>query len=39
MVDEFIKRKHGKEPIKYLHPALEPILQARPTASSSTRSR
>jgi DNA polymerase-3 subunit alpha len=27
MVDQFIKRKHGKEPIKYLHPALEPILR------------
>src|SRR5207248_3085497 len=27
MVDEFIKRKRGKEPIRYLHPALEPILQ------------
>jgi DNA polymerase-3 subunit alpha len=26
MVDEFIKRKHGKEPIRYLHPALETIL-------------
>jgi DNA polymerase-3 subunit alpha len=26
MVDEFIKRKHGKEPIRYLHPALEAIL-------------
>ncbi|MFQ5666457.1 MAG: DNA polymerase III subunit alpha [Candidatus Binatia bacterium] len=27
MVEQFIKRKHGKEPIKYLHPALEPILR------------
>ncbi|HVM98182.1 MAG TPA: DNA polymerase III subunit alpha, partial [Candidatus Acidoferrales bacterium] len=27
MVDEFIKRKNGKEPIKYLHPALEGILR------------
>ena len=27
MVDDFIKRKHGKEPIRYLHPALEPILR------------
>jgi DNA polymerase III subunit alpha len=27
MVEEFIKRKSGKEPIKYLHPALEPILR------------
>ncbi len=27
MVDEFIKRKHGKERIRYLHPALEAILQ------------
>jgi DNA polymerase-3 subunit alpha len=26
MVDEFVKRKHGKERIVYLHPALEPIL-------------
>src|SRR5262249_39472129 len=26
MVEEFIKRKHGKEPIRYLHPALEQIL-------------
>jgi DNA polymerase III subunit alpha len=26
MVEEFIKRKHGKVPIRYLHPALEPIL-------------
>jgi DNA polymerase III subunit alpha len=27
MVDQFIKRKRGKEPIRYLHPALEPILR------------
>jgi DNA polymerase-3 subunit alpha len=27
MVEQFTKRKHGKEPIKYLHPALEPILR------------
>jgi DNA polymerase-3 subunit alpha len=27
MVEQFIKRKHGKEPIKYLHAALEPILR------------
>jgi len=27
MVDRFIKRKHGKEAIRYLHPALEPILK------------
>ncbi len=27
MADDFIKRKHGKVPIKYLHPRLEPILR------------
>ena len=27
MVEEFIKRKRGKEPIRYLHTALEPILK------------
>jgi DNA polymerase-3 subunit alpha len=27
MAEQFIKRKHGKEPIRYLHPALEPILR------------
>ncbi len=27
MVDDFIKRKHGKIPIKYDHPLLEPILK------------
>jgi len=27
MVEQFIKRKHGKDPIRYLHPALEPILR------------
>jgi DNA polymerase-3 subunit alpha len=27
MVDQFIKRKHGQEPIRYLHPLLEPILR------------
>src|SRR5438093_3127748 len=27
MVDAFIRRKHGKEPVRYLHPALEPILR------------
>src|SRR4029077_5305887 len=27
MVDVFIQRKHGREPIRYLHPALEPILR------------
>ncbi len=26
MVEEFIKRKRGKEPIRYLHPGLESIL-------------
>jgi DNA polymerase-3 subunit alpha len=26
MVEQFIKRKHGTDPIRYLHPALEPIL-------------
>ena len=27
MAEEYIKRKHGKEKIKYLHPLLEPILK------------
>ena len=27
MVEEFIKRKHGKEKIKYQHPLLETILK------------
>jgi DNA polymerase III subunit alpha len=27
MVDVFIQRKHGKEAIRYLHPALAPILR------------
>jgi DNA polymerase-3 subunit alpha len=27
MVDEFIKRKHGKKEVQYLHPKLEPILE------------
>lgn len=27
MVDAFIKRKHGEVPIRYPHPALEPILK------------
>ena len=27
MVDDFIQRKHGIEPITYLHPALEPVLK------------
>jgi len=26
MVDQYIKRKHGKEEIKYLHPLLKPFL-------------
>jgi len=26
MVDVFIQRKHGREPIRYIHPALETIL-------------
>ncbi|MBN2490355.1 MAG: DNA polymerase III subunit alpha [Planctomycetes bacterium] len=26
MVDTFINRKHGREPVDYLHPALAPIL-------------
>ncbi len=29
MVDEFVDRKHGRAPVVYLHPELEPIL--RPT--------
>ena len=27
MVEQFIKRKHGKEEVKYPHPKLEPILR------------
>ena len=27
MAEEYIKRKHGKEQIRYLHPLLEPILK------------
>ncbi len=27
MVEEYIQRKHGKKPISYLHPLLEPILK------------
>jgi DNA polymerase III subunit alpha len=27
MVDDFVERKHGRSPIIYLHPDLEPILQ------------
>lgn len=27
MVDDFINRKHGRTPIKYPHPSLEPILK------------
>jgi len=27
LISSFIKRKHGKEKIKYLHPKLEPILK------------
>jgi DNA polymerase-3 subunit alpha len=26
MIDEYIERKHGRKPIEYLHPSLEPIL-------------
>ncbi len=39
MDQDFIKRKHGKEKIVYDHPLLEGDPAARPTASSSTRSR
>jgi DNA polymerase-3 subunit alpha len=27
MVESYVKRKHGEEPIAYLHPKLEPILK------------
>jgi DNA polymerase-3 subunit alpha len=27
MVESYVKRKHGEEPISYLHPMLEPILK------------
>src|SRR4029077_19415011 len=27
MVESYVKRKHGEEPISYLHPMLEPILR------------
>ncbi|MBW1894604.1 MAG: DNA polymerase III subunit alpha [Deltaproteobacteria bacterium] len=27
MVDDFVERKHGREPVKYLVPELEPILK------------
>jgi DNA polymerase-3 subunit alpha len=26
MIDDFVDRRHGRRPIEYLHPALEPIL-------------
>ena len=28
MVDDFVNRKAGREPVKYLHPELEPILSS-----------
>jgi DNA polymerase-3 subunit alpha len=28
MVDDFINRKHGREPVSYFHPNLKPILHA-----------
>ncbi|HEX9935408.1 MAG TPA: DNA polymerase III subunit alpha, partial [bacterium] len=27
MIDDFINRKHGRTPVRYLHPLLEPILK------------
>ena len=27
MVEPFIHRKHGKEPVEYDHPLLEPVLR------------
>jgi len=27
MIDDFINRKHGRTPVQYLHPLLEPILK------------
>jgi DNA polymerase-3 subunit alpha len=27
MVDDFVKRKHGRQKVTYLHPALEPVLK------------
>jgi len=27
MIDDFIARKHGRTPVRYLHPLLEPILK------------
>ncbi len=27
MIDEYIERKHGRKPVEYLHPKLEPILK------------
>jgi DNA polymerase III subunit alpha len=27
MVDHYIERKHGREPVSYLHPLMEPVLQ------------
>lgn len=27
MVSDFVERKHGRKPIKYIHPSLEPILR------------
>ncbi len=27
MVEDFVNRKHGRQPIEYLHPRLEPILR------------
>ena len=25
-IDAFVRRRHGREPVRYLHPALEPVL-------------
>ncbi|MCX7761664.1 MAG: DNA polymerase III subunit alpha [Candidatus Kryptonium sp.] len=27
MIDDYIERKHGRKPVEYLHPKLEPILK------------
>ncbi len=35
-IPAYIRRKHGEEPVSYLHPALEPALRTR-TGSSCTR--
>ncbi len=39
LIPDYCQRKHGRQPVPKVHPIVDAVHRARPTASWSTRSR